>query len=1154
LSAAFRGIVVLLCMVLICAVVFVCLARAQEAPTPSPAPAPGASSFQISGIVKNGKTPLPGATVTASNTRTGKKASVATAIDGSFLIKGLALGRYVVKVEFMGFATLTQEVVLNPENPSGKVDAALILASRQQEQQSNGANNAMAAARGFQNLAVEGALSSLNGEGGGNGNGGNSAISANDLSSLPMNGAGADLSTESVNVAGTQGRSQDFGMGNEDELQQRIQEYRDQMQREGGGAFGAVQGRSGGGNTGFTGGSGGPGGGLGGPGGGGGGPISIARFGGRGFNINQPHGFLYLQDNNAGLDAEPYSLNGQQSAKASYNTLRFGAMAGGPLRVPGLFDWSKSTFFAAGWNGSRGSTPFDEFSTVPAVAERSGNFSGLTDKNGAPVAIFNPTTGQPFANNTIDPSQFSSAAVSLLNYVPLPNLPGTLQNFHYITAAESDTDALSLRLIHNFGAAGAGGPIMFGPMGGGMVARGGGAGSRRPRNNLNTGFNWSRQKVALTNAFPSLGGTTNAQGWNGSTGWVYGKGRITNNLRFNYNHNRVSTSNLYSGIINVAGDAGITGISSDAFNWGLPGISFTSFAGLGGPTPSRELDQTYTIADTVIWSKGKHNWRFGGDYRRILQGFRSARNAEGSFVFTGFATSQYLPGSTQPVPGTGNDFADFLLGLPQQTSLQSGTTAYDFRQNSSDLFVQDDWRIFANLSLNLGVRYEYVGPFTEADNRIVNLDVAFSPEDITAFRVLPGQSGTFQGNYPTSLVRPDHGDFAPRLGLAWRPLKQTVVRAGYGINYNLAQYGTFIRNFAFQPPFATTATNVSPSSDFLTLENGFPSNASTTVTNNYALDPNYRLGYVQIWNLDIQRNLPRNVQLNVGYNGAKGTRLDTERAFVPSCVATSTCDAAAGEASAPFIFESSEGNSILHAASVRVRKRMSKGLGLSASYVFSKSIDNASSIGLGSTVVAQNPLDLATERGLSAFDQTHKFTGNWMYDLPFGDSRRFLNRGLLSHVIGGWQWSGDFTIASGFYFTPHVLGGALDINRGVTGSLRANVVPGQSISLANPTTSEWFNTGAFCTPGINCIGTSGTYGDAGRDIIQGPAQFTFDMSLNKTITIREFRALELRLQANNIFNTPYFSAINTNVNSSTFGQVTGVGNMRRISVVARFRF
>jgi outer membrane receptor protein involved in Fe transport len=178
-----------------------------------------------------------------------------------------------------------------------------------------------------------------------------------------------------------------------------------------------------------------------------------------------------------------------------------------------------------------------------------------------------------------------------------------------------------------------------------------------------------------------------------------------------------------------------------------------------------------------------------------------------------------------------------------------------------------------------------------------------------------------------------------------------------------------------------------------------------------------------------------------------------------------------------------------------------------------------------------------------------------MYDLPFGDGKRFLIRGPLSHVVDGWQWSGNFTIASGLYFTPNVLGATLDIQRGVSGSLRANVVAGQSIGLANRTTKEWFNTAAFCVPGPGCTGTAGgTYGDAGRNIIEGPAQFTFDMAMSKTITIRETRALELRLQATNIFNTPYFSSLNTTVNSLVFGQVSGVANMRRITTVARFRF
>jgi hypothetical protein len=1109
--------------------------RAQEAPataptaaTPAPQSAPTAT-YQISGTARSGKAPLPGVGVTASNTLTGKKYVTATNLEGKFDLPGMARGRYVVRVEFMGFALFTQEVVLNPENPSAKVDAEMILASRQQEQ-SNSESAAMAAAgRGSQSLALDSTLSSLasgnfgssaaaGGAGGGSANG--------DLSTLPMNGAGADAPTESISISGAQGRTQDFGSGSDEEVQERIQEFRERLQRDGG--FGGGQGPGGGGA------------------GGGGGGIAIGRMPRGGFNINKPHGVLYFTDDNAGLDARSYSLSGIPVAKPSYNQARFGANVGGPLNIPKIFNGGNKWFFFVGWNGSRGETPYDAFSTVPTLDERNGNFSNAIYANGQPIQIFNPKTGQPYQFNGIanqlDPSLISAAATTLLQFIPTPNIATTAsgQNFHFVTSGASNSDAFSLRLIHNLGAT----PPQTGGRGGGGGG-GGGRGGRRSQNNINFGLNWSRSSSTIVNPFPSLGGGTGTQGLNASAGWVYGRGRVTNNLRVNYNHNHVSTTNLFSNVTNVAGAAGITGISSEPFDWGLPGISFTSFGGLSNPTPRRELDQTYTVSDTIIWNHGKHNMRYGGDYRRILQSFRSSRNAEGSFVFTGFATSQYAAGSVLPISNTGSDFADFLLGLPQQTSLQSGATAYDFRSNAYDFFTQDDWRVRASVTINFGLRYEYNGPYTEAHNRIANLDVA--PGFTAADPVLPGQIGAFSGAFPASLVQPDRNNFAPRIGIAWKPAKKTVVRAGYGINYNLAQYGIMIQNFAFQPPFANTATNATDvtgltgAAPALTLVNGFPSTANT-VTNNFGVNPDYRLGYVQIWNLDVQRELAGGVVLNVGYNGSKGTRLDTERALV----------VAGGQ---PFIFESSEGDSVLHAASVRVRRRMSHGLGLSAQYVFSKSLDDASSIGGGGSVVAQNPFVISADRGLSSFDQTHRFTGNWIYDLPFGENHRFAQKGAWNHVLSGWQWSGDFTVASGLYFTPRVLGGAVDINRGVSGSLRANVVAGEPVTISNPTTLQWFNTAAFCNPSATCVNPDGsTFGDAGRNIIEGPGQVTLDMTLSRTIPIKESRSLDLRFTANNVFNHAHFTSLNTVVNSFTFGEITGVAGMRRISVQARFRF
>ncbi|MGA2419571.1 MAG: TonB-dependent receptor [Candidatus Acidiferrum sp.] len=1123
----------------------------------TPAVTPPKASYEISGSVHSAKTPLPGVTVTATNTLTGKKFSAVTAVDGTFSLAMLPRGRYVVRVEFMGFATATQEVVLNPQNVSGKVDAELLLASRQ-EQQTNTANAAVAAAgRGFQSLALDSTLSALSG---GALPGGQAATSS-DIASLPQNGAGADAPTESVSISGAQGRTQDFGAGSEDELQQRIQEFRERAQQSG-----LLAGGGAGGGGGFGGPGGGP---------GGGGIFSLGRLP-QGFNVNQPHGFVYFNDDNANFDAAPYALLGRVSQKASYNQAKFGANVGGPLNIPKIFNGGNKTFFFVGWNGTRGSTPYDSFSNVPTLAERGGDFSALlgapvVGANGAPVInqctgepvltgqIFNPATtrvvnGQtcsnPFPGNMIN-TPLSASAMSLLNFIPAPNGPGTSQNFHYVTSDESDSDAISLRLIHNFAAGG--GPGLG--LGGGGRGGGGGGGRRGPQNNVNFGLNYARTNATLVNPFPSLAGGTSTQGLNATGGWTYGNGRLANIFRVTYNHNHVDTTNLFSNVQDVAGEAGIGGISTAPFDWGLPGISFSSLSGLSDPTPRRELDQTYTFSDTVTWHRGVHNLRLGADYRRILQSFRSAKNAEGSFIFTGFATA--LGGDAQANPGTGSDFADFLLGFPQQSSIQtvsSGTDAFNFRANAYDFFAQDDWRVRANLTINAGLRYEYNGPFTEANNRISDLDV--SPEFSAASLVLPGGTGAFFGNYPASLIRPDRDDFAPRIGIAWKPpakiSPRTVVRAGYGINYNLAQYSTIIQNFAFQPPFAETATNTSAAPGDLTLANGFPAINPNTITNNFAVDPNYRIGYVQIWNLNIQREFKGGVVVNIGYNGAKGTNLDLERALSISGLQ-------------PFIYESSQGNSILHAGTFSVRKRLAKGIGFGATYVYSKSIDDASSIGGGSVVVAQNPFDISADRGLSIFDQRHKFTGNWIYQLPLGDNHRFASTGAAAHIFGNWQWSGDFTVASGLPFTVHVLGNTTDINRGVSGSLRANLVAGQTIAVPNQSALEWFNVNAFCAPQTTATVAAGTtptcvnpsdspFGDVGRDTIEGPGQFTMDMSISKTFPIKEFRALELRVTASNVFNNVYYTSIGTVVNSPSFGEVTSAGTTRRVTFYARFRF
>ncbi len=1072
-------------------------------------------------------------------------------MDGTFSFSPSDRGRYVVRAEFLAFAPQTQEVLLNPQNQTANVDLELSLASRvlelQQEQQAARAAAGAGAAnagprRGFQNLGAATDLSDLNAQNAnpsadltGNGFGANNA----DLSALPFAGAGADTATESVVSTGAIGQSQNFGGGSEAQIQQRIDEFRQSFGAGGpGGGFGGGQ---------FGGG------GFGGPGGGGG--IIGRAVGTRGFNVNQPHGAIYFTDDNAGTDAAPFSVNGTPVEKASYNQAHFGALVGGPLNIPKIYHGGTKTFYFVNYNGTRASTPYDQFSTVPTMAERGGDFAGVTSK-GQPVEIFAPaqvpagctvTPGTQFPGNAIPASCISATAAAatavLLPYIPLPNvdIPGSPLNFHYVTSGMSDTDSINVRLIHNFGGG------FLPPSGGRGGGGGGGGGRRRQGQNINFVLNYSRTNNQTIGAFPSLNGTNGTQGLNAGAGYSYNKGKLFSLLRFNYNHLHTSISNLYAFITNIEGDAGITGVSTNPFDWGLPNLNFSDLQSLSNPSVERLLNQTYTLSETLGWSHKKHTFRFGGDYRRILESLRSDQNARGTFTFTGFATA------SAAVPGSGFDFADFLLGLPQSTSIQSGTTAYNFASNSYDVFAQDEWKIFSNFTVNAGVRYEYQGPFSEANNRIVNLDVLLDlPESVLAAPVVPGAVGPYTGiTYPSSLIEPDRNNWAPRIGLAWKPFKRLVVRSGYGWNYNLAQYSLIIQNLAFQPPFAVTATNTVAACPAMTLTDGFSSCTPPSVTNNYAVNPNYRLGYIQLWNLDTQTDLGHNVIMNIGYNGSKGTHLDLVEA--PNRTASGVVNAAVQ----PFLYETSEGNSNYNGLSVRVRKRLQGGIAVSGVYIYSKSIDDASSIGGAAVVVAQNAADIAAERGLSSFDQRHNFTGTWIYELPFGNGKKYLQTGPGAHILGGWLWNGSWTIATGTPLSPRIIGAVSEVNSGTSGTLRPDLVPGQPITLANPGIHEWFNTAAFCDqdlPSSSCYTSTPTYGDAGRNIIPGPGQITFNMAVSKTIQFREQRMLEFRATANNVFNHVNYAGVDTNLNSPTYGQVISVGTMRRVTFLARFRF
>ncbi len=1129
---------------------------ATSAQTAAPSSVAGVTSGgTIRGTVKAGAVPLPGVAITATNTLTGKKYVTTTDVTGAFAMVIPRNGRYVVKAELAAFANETKEVLIHAEGLNGgkaeqQADFGMQLASRaeaQQEQQAARQTGTASALTG----ALGSRMQSLNVTGGGADVADASAGPGNAGAQMPtLAGLGGDsVATDSVAVSGQMGQTNGLAGISEDDLRQRIDDALAQARREGGAqgdVANAVVGMLGGMMA--IRGGGGPMGGFGGPGGGGGGRGGGGQF--RGLNPTQPHGAVFYQGGNGALNATNYSLTGVPIAKPSYSSNRFGVSFAGSPQIPGLLKPSTKQFVFFNLTGQRNINPENLYGTVPEVAERGGDFSQVR------APIYDPATGLPFANNVIPTGRITSQAQALLAYYPAPNISAVgTQGYNYqtITTAGSNSTTASLRYVRNFGQSG-----VFGGFGGG--GRPAANAPKTLRQNINFNGSYSHSASDNRNLFLPLGGTNASNGYGLTAGYTIGYGRLTNNASLNWNRSHSNVLNYFTNTAtNPAALAGVSiptqiaGLANPEFYYGVPNLSITGFNGLSEVTPRDAINQTISFSDFVSWSHKKHNMRFGVDVRRVHADSLGGNNVMGTFVFSGYATESPADqmGATTTstrLPPSGSGFADYLLGLPQQTKIQAGLSKIYLRANVYDWYLQDDWRALSNLTFNYGLRYEYFSPYVEKNDRLVNLDHNLDFTQVAP--VLPGGTGVYRGSYPRSLVNPDRRMYSPRLGVAWRPkfLKETVVRAGYGINFNTGQFATFAQSLAFQPPYAVTQTNVLATASnasgctfaTMTLANGFGC-STKSVQNNYAVNKNYRLGDVQVWNIDVQKTLPMGIVTNIGYNGSLGGNLDMVRAPNHTTNSVTTTDAQA------FTYEDSIGYSRMNMLAVNVRKRMQKGLALQATYQYGHSIDNASSIGGGAQVTAQDDKRLDLEEGNSAFDVRHKITGNWVLELPFGPNRAFLAKGgFWSKALDGFSISGNYTFASGRYYSPVYNSTTAQISAGGTYTLRPDRVSSQPIHGAE-TRNVWFNKAAFTNP-------ANGFGTASRNSIEGPGTMSVDMSLAKTVSLGETRSFEARLSASNALNIVQYSGIDTTVNSPTFGQVTSAAAMRQITLLARYRF
>jgi hypothetical protein len=828
---------------------------------------------------------------------------------------------------------------------------------------------------------------------------------------------------------------------------------------------------------------------------------------GIGNNRPRPRGvYSYVagfQMGNSAWDARPFSLIGSQTAKPSYaDTQALGSLQG-PIRLP----WLRNpiTLFL-NYQGTSATNVTTQSTRMPTALERAGDFSQTVDPRGQAVRLIDPATGLAFDGSAIPAGRISPQAAALLAYYPaaVPPKPLGEGGFNYEAPVVSATrqDSAQSRV--------------------GYTIKG--------DNRVEGGVSYQRGSGQSTSLFgfedtrASSGLTANG------TLTLRPKRNMTLSLRYQYS--RASTELLphFANRVNVSGDAGISGNDQDPRNWGPPGLSFASdVAGLSSGTYASTTTQTQVWGADFSRFRGLHNVGFGVEGRAIRNDVIGQQDPRGTFGFTGAAT--------------GLDFADFLLGLPQTSTIGFGNPDKAFRSESYSVYVNDEWKIRPALTFTYGVRWEYETPVTEAQGRLANLDVA---PGFTSVDAVPAAGKA------DPLVHADRTGLQPRVSLAWRPtLGSLVIRAGYGIYRNTNVYQSIATLLAAQPPFATAFNIAShppaPSgvegSYPLTLADGFtPPGAPFNTFNTFAIDPEFRVASAHTWQVSVQRELPAQLALLGTYLGTRGTNLMQQ--ILPNTYPAGaenpcpTCPTG-------FRHLTSSGRSMRHSAQIQVRRRLSAGFTAATEYTLAKSMDDAASFGgatLSGGALVQNWRDPHAEYARSSFDQRHLLTASVDYTTGSGIAGGTLLDGWTGRLVKDWTLTARVSTGSGLPVTPVYFAAAG--GTGVIGSLRPDLT---GVANAAPDGS-YANRDAFAAP------APGQWGNAPRNSITGPRTFSLDAAVARTFRVNNRLSMDWRIDATNVLNRVTYAGVNALITSPQFGLPNRTNEMRKIRTSMRVRF
>jgi hypothetical protein len=829
---------------------------------------------------------------------------------------------------------------------------------------------------------------------------------------------------------------------------------------------------------------------------------------------NQLRGSLYEFLRNNALDARNFF----DATKSKLIQNQFGATLTGPVLVPRIYNGRNKTFFLGSWESLRAITGITARGVVPSPQMLGGDFSKAVTALGKPQTILDPLNKNiAFPGNLIPASRLDPVAKAIGAYYPVPNVSGNVNNYISQANSTTSTDKFNFKVDHSIGA----------------------------NDRLTLSALWNNS-TAISPFLPTrspivpFGTSNDTFGLLGGFRYIHiFSANLFNEASANFSRSTLRQLPTGNGQ-DVSAQVGFNGATKDPIDLGLPYVTVSGYIDLGPPydLPKVWAYNNFQYADSVTWIHGRHTFKAGGDLLHFQYFNHDYSDLRGRLNFLGRFTNDPM--------------ADFTLGyIYTSRHLTQVNSEYHFVSNYSG-FVQDSFKVSPRLTLNIGLRYELMLQPVEKHDQLsvfvptlgkvvlagrgqltqAAFDAAIQSTGLASSIVMASAVGL-----PRTIIKTNYKDFAPRFGFAWRPFgNKTVVRGGYGIFYgtdSLYRYSSFSNTYPFANTPTYTATSTNPL--LLTVSNPFPDAKakSSGTTSPGAMEANTPTQYLQTFNMTVERDLGGGTVVEAAYAGSKGTHLPIRFNVNQQML---TPGVSLGARPYPQFSSITEiagvSNSIYNSGTLTVRRRLSRQLFVRATYVFAKSIDlTSNTAGVAS---AQNPLNLAAERGRSDFDVRHTILASFIWAPKL--SRNYLLR--------DWQLSGTTTGYTGLPITPVVAN--YDVTTG--GAARPDRIANGA--LANPSPDQWFDRTAFPVVPVGGF----RYGNSGRNIITGPGTFVTNVGFSRRFVIQEHRAVQFRGEAFNLTNHANFGLPNAQVDTISGGTVTTAKNPRQLQLGLRVEF